>query len=247
MKIMRVRSFTMSKLGNKPQDCEDYFSWNPGRMKFAMADGASTSIFSDIWARELARAAVECDGSIVESIDGSVEPMLRSARKAWYTSIKWNSLPWFLRNKAVSGSYSTLTLMQMAPLASSYRYSAYAVGDTCLFKIKNGRIESSFPILSPEEFSISPKLVWSGKGSPLPQDIRLQVPAFQRHEGILQPGEMLILSTDGVSKWLMETGRVEDIVMRINNPPDIKKFLTGEINSRRMRNDDVAISLIEIR
>ncbi len=246
MKNMRVRSFTMSKLGNKPQDCEDYFAWNASRMKFAMADGASTSIFSDIWARELTRVSVDAEESIMDGIDSPAEGIIRSARIAWYKSIQWATLPWFLRNKAVSGSYSTLLLLQIAPLASSFRYSAYAVGDTCLFMIRRKKITGSFPLSSPEQFGISPKLVWSGKGSPLPGDIRVQVPKFQSQAGIIEPGEILLLATDALSRWLLETGRIDDLLHRIDHPHEMNKFLAGEINSKRMRNDDVALATIEI-
>ncbi len=246
MKIMRVRSFTMSKLGNKPQDCEDYFAWNPASMKFAMADGASSSIFSDIWARELTRSSIYAGESIMDGIDGSAEVMIKTARRSWYKTIQWNTLPWFLRNKAVSGSYSTLLILQMAPLASSFRYSAYAVGDTCLFKVKKNRIVSSFPLSLPEQFGISPKLVWSGKGSPLPCDISVQVPEFQRDAGLIEHGEMLVLSTDAVSRWLLETEKVEELFHRIDDHAEMERYLAGEINSKRMRNDDVAVAFIEI-
>lgn len=247
MSRIRVLSFSMSKLGNKSQDCEDSFAWNPRNLMFAMADGASSSVFADIWARSLVETAVKVMNDISGEMGNSAMELISKARVRWYSSISWNSLPWFLKNKAVSGSYSTLLLLHLSPMASSYRFSSFAVGDTCMFIVRGTSAIESFPVTDPREFGNSPNLIWSGKGSPLPVSIRVQVPHYITKEGIAGPGDRIIMATDALAKWIMEGNSVSDLLNALQDHQEIRLFLTREINSKRMRNDDIALAEISVR
>ena len=246
MSGIQVLGFRMSKLGNRSTDCEDFYSWDLARMKFAMADGASSSIFSDIWARSLTQAAMDVNLSLDDSPDSLLSSVMKAARKNWYGSIQWAGLPWFLRNKSVSGSHSTLLLMQAWPLASSYRYSAVAVGDTCMFVLKGQKVEDSFPLKQYSDFGNTPSLVWSGKGSPISANVRMALPKYSAISGTIAPGSTVILATDAVSKWILEHGKPQEILEVMGNDHAMKGFISREINARRMRNDDTAIVAIHI-
>lgn len=245
---LQVRSFQMSKLGNKSADCEDSFSADPSAQRFAMADGASSSLFSDIWARSLTQTAIEAGGDIGEdSAEEKISEIMLLARNKWYSSIPWDSLPWFLKNKAVSGSYSTLLITEFHRLASSYGFTTLAVGDTCIFKVSHGEPKFSFPLSEPREFNNSPKLVWSGKGNPLPEKIRLSLPKHVRTQGIVSPGEKIVLATDAIAKWMLEFQGFDRIISAIGEHDVMKRFVSSEINNKRMRNDDITVAVIQIK
>ncbi len=246
MSRIQVLGFRMSKLGNRPKDCEDFYSWDLSRMKFAIADGASSSIFSDIWARSLTQAAMDENISLDGSPESLLSNIMKAARTKWYGGIQWTALPWFLRNKSVSGSHSTLLLMQTWPLASSYRYSAVAVGDTCMFVLKDQKVEDSFPLKNYTEFGTTPSLIWSGKGSPIPENVRMALPKYSSRSGTIDRGSTVILATDAVSKWILEHGTQQEILETMGNDHAMKALISREINAKRMRNDDTAIIVINI-
>ncbi len=231
----------MSKLGNRESDCEDSFSFRTRQMKFAIADGVSASIFSDIWARSITNIAVSGNYDFFQDPGTFILDLVQKAREKWYIKIKWDSLPWYLKNKAVSGSYTTLVGLQFAEKGENYLYSSFAVGDSVLFHWKGGRQYTSYPLTSPDEFNNTPPLVWSGKGHPMPMEYKLKPPPFVRKKGVLEKGETIFLASDAVAKWLMETGRFDEVEELIDSNSEMTKLFTREIDNRRMRNDDATL------
>ncbi|MDS0257221.1 hypothetical protein ApAK_05985 [Thermoplasmatales archaeon AK] len=179
---MKIASFSMSKLGNRESDYEDSLSYDIDRMKFAVADGASDSIFSDVWAECLTETFVNGPYDLFWEPDRNLMmKMAVEAREKWYRRIKWTSLPWFIRNKSVNGSYATLLLAQFRETSTNFLLvRAMAVGDSCIFKVANGGIIWSFPIKNVRELGTSPPLVWSGKGYPVSSSSPPAVPSPRR-------------------------------------------------------------------
>lgn len=234
----------MSKLGNKESDCEDSFSFRTRQMKFAIADGVSASIFSDIWARSITSSAVGENYNFFDDPDTFILDLIQKAREKWYKKIKWESLPWYLKNKAVSGSYTTMVGLQFSQNGSHFLYSSFAVGDSVLFHWKGDNQYSSYPLTSPEEFNITPHLVWSGKGHPMPIEYKLKPPPLVKSNGVLEKGETIFLASDAVAKWLMETKKFGEVEELIDSNSDMTKLFTREIDGKRMRNDDVTLVAI---
>lgn len=228
----------MSKLGNKKSDCEDSFSFRTRQKKFAIADGVSASIFSDIWARSTTKSAVSGRYNFFESPDSFLLDLIEKARETWYTKIDWTSLPWYIKNKSVSGSYTTLLGLQFSDSDTDFDYSSFAVGDSVLFHWITGDDYSSFPLNSPEEFNNTPQLVWSGKGHPMPLKFKLSPPKYSTLSGRLRPGETIFLATDAVAKWLMESRRFPEVRELLESSEEMTKLFTKEIDQKRMRNDD---------
>ncbi len=234
----------MSKLGNKESDCEDSFSFRTKQMKFAIADGVSASIFSDIWARSITSSAVTGNYDFFLDPSTFILDLMQKAREKWYRKINWDSLPWYLKNKSVSGSYTTLVGLQFAQNGNHFRYSSFAVGDSVLFHWKGDDQYSSYPLTSPDEFNITPHLVWSGKGHPMPIEYKLKAPTIAKKQGVLEKGDTIFLASDAVSKWLMETNRFSEVEELIDSSSDMTKLFTKEIDNKRMRNDDATLVTI---
>lgn len=235
------RFFQMSKLGNRESDCEDSFSFRSRPMKFAIADGVSASIFSDIWARAVTESTVSGKYDFFGNPDEFIMDLIQKAREKWYRKIKWDSLPWYLKNKSVSGSYTTLVGLQFIHEGDAFRYSSFAVGDSVLFHWEGADDYSSYPLSSPEEFNNTPQLVWSGKGFPMPLEFKVKPPRIQKYSGMLRPGGTIFLATDAVGKWLMEYGKFAEVSELLDSSFEMTDLFTREINSKRMRNDDTTL------
>ena len=245
---MKVDYFRMSKLGNSESDYEDSFSYDLERMKFAIADGVSNSIFSDIWAKSLTDTFVKSGMDLYSGSAGSImHSLVKDSRKVWYSSVQWAKLPWFTRNKAVKGSHSTLLLCHLKPRDSeSLHIRAIAVGDSCLFKMRNNEIVYSFPLSDPSEFDISPDLVWSGNGHPFPADSPSKEPVCRTMDGIISPNDTLVFATDAISVLLLRDqspGKLlEDIVEK-----KASRKLVDAIDQGRIRNDDITVAVVGFR
>lgn len=235
------RFFQMSKLGNRESDCEDSFSFRSRKMKFAIADGVSASIFSDIWARAITESTVNARNDFNEDPGTYILDLMQKAREKWYSKIKWDSLPWYLKNKSVAGSYTTLLGLQFWKQDQAFTYSSFAVGDSVLFHWEGGDDYSSYPLTSPEEFNNTPPLVWSGKGHPMPVQFTLRAPRIKTMSGTLTGNGMIFLATDAVAKWLMEYGRFNEVTELLESSYEMTELFTREIDSKRMRNDDTTL------
>ncbi len=235
------RFFQMSKLGNRESDCEDSFSFRTRQMKFAIADGVSASIFSDIWARSVTDSAVTGKYDFFGNPNQFILDLTKRAREKWYSKINWQSLPWYLKNKSVSGSYTTLVGLQLSNSGGHYNYSSFAIGDSVLFQWEGANDYSSYPLTSPEEFNNTPNLVWSGKGYPMPVEFKLSAPRIETYKGRLSSGGAIFMATDAVAKWLMEYERFAEVSELIDSSFEMTQLFTREINAKRMRNDDATL------
>lgn len=231
----------MSKLGNKESDCEDSFSFRSREMKFAIADGVSASIFSDVWARAITESTVTGKYNFFEKPDNFLNDLIVRARQKWYRKIDWGKLPWYLKNKSVSGSYTTLVGLQFHTERDGFGYSSFAVGDSILIHWEGGNDYDSYPLTSPEQFDNTPKLVWSGKGHPMPLEFKVTAPEASTFSGTLTGNSTIFLATDAVGKWLLEYGRYEEAKRLMNSSFEMTELFTKEINSKRMRNDDLTL------
>lgn len=234
---MKIDTYFSPKIGNSLPEYEDAFAINPGRGKLAIADGASDSIFSGLWARSLVDSYV--DSSLSVKQEDFMESLVSTARVKWHLDIKWDELKLFIRNKAIGGSYSTLLLIESLENNSFTALRVLSVGDSCIL-IQNGDSLTSFPLTSYEQFNISPKLVWSGYGHPFSTEYKWNKPEFKIEDFELDPGGSLIAATDAVAKWLLQYyPKSWDSVRDKGN--DLKTLFTNEVREKRMRNDDLTL------
>ena len=235
---MEVRSFNFSKVGNRPEETEDAFGINIGLSKFAIADGASDSIFSGQWAASLANNFV--NDKILFNRDEEIIDFIKNSRKDWYSRINWKDLKWNVKNKAIKGAYSTFLGLNLGngPESDS---TGYAIGDSCLFVINEADM-ISFPLSSSKEFGIHPDLVWSGYGFPLNNKsfepkVSMKTTTFRATKGT-----NVILATDAMSKYIMDVGD-ESFPVLWDNCQD-REFFDRRRSDKSIKNDDVSAILI---
>jgi hypothetical protein len=226
-----VQSLCTSKLGEEPENCEDVVRIGGGdeELRIALSDGASTASFSAEWANRVANWYV----SRSHHPDG--DALLRMAPalgKGWRRSVSSRPLPWHAEEKMQGGSFATL----LGVTVSESHWRAIAIGDTCLFHVRDGSICAAFPYTTSEEFGARPTLVWTGPSTPA------FAGGIREAEGDLEPADVFVAATDGFAQWLLasvEQHRQPWDVFK-DGPTAVRELVDGERAARRMRNDDVA-------
>ena len=238
--MISVREFTAPKFGNKPEENEDYLLFDSGKLKFAVADGASDSIFSGIWAKALVESYLNSDLSLFD--DGAfIQQLVRTARDRWYEEIKWDQLKLFVKNKAINGSFSTFTALEGKNAGDVIEFKVVSVGDSCFLRNQNGSLDS-FPLSRAEDFNISPKLIWSGYGSPFSRESKWRKPDFKSMSFTASAADF-VLATDAVSKWIIEY-YPESWDHIVDGDP--MELFRDQIASKKMRNDDLTFLHISV-
>lgn len=265
-----VSALSAPKLGSTVEECEDAYSLLPetqpdelisDRSVFvAIADGASESLLARDWAKILATTMVRSTASVPETVRAgtSFAEAVLSAIDEWdrwlrdYLKARESSLSpirWYEQPGLSRGAYSTLLAAHFSHLSDGVgEWHAGAVGDGCLFQIRNDSLICSFPATSSEEFGSSPALLNSkNRNSDL---ISLRV---QLARGNYDSGDQFFLVTDALAAWFLKdveiNGRPWEILRDIGcgaDPQQFEDWVEGERASGRMRNDDVTLIHVDL-
>ena len=129
-----------------------------------------------------------------------------------------------------------------APQRLSWR--ALAVGDSCLFVVRDDRLQFSFPLEDAAEFDNNPALVCSNfaNAGGLWESVRLS-------SGECAPGDLLILATDALACWFLASHAAAENPWETLLALDMPAWGTWVEEQRRagsMRNDDTTLVIIEV-
>ncbi len=241
---LRWQAFHTHKRGNSPDEYEDASAVNPVKARFAVADGASESSFAATWAQLLADGFLAAKRRPWRDL-----AWLAPARQRWAAEVDPRPLPWFAEEKRELGAYATLLgiAFRTAPEGGAWR--AVAVGDSCLFRLRAGKLERSFPLARSSDFGNQPALLGSrGRVADTP-------PQGIRHaRGNGRPGDRILLATDALSEWLLRRNEQEqrpaDDIARLLAESAPQDAFTGWVEERRdrqgLRNDDVTLVVIDL-
>jgi hypothetical protein len=192
------RTFWTAKLGNAATEWEDGYAIDAASHVVAVADGASEGIFCRAWAGLLARTAA---AALPEA--HAFAPWIAAAKQAWKGDIQYATLRWSQQAKADDvGAAATLLVLALGPTnAHGERpWRAMAVGDACLFWIRDNRIRASFPLVAAKHLSAPPVLVRTKPG-PAPRPLIA--------DGICRPGDRFALVTDAVAGQIFNAGELD--------------------------------------
>lgn len=259
-----VDSFWAPKEGNDPDQYEDAFwpYWphrdvTANHFRFAVADGATESAFSRLWARMLVLLYCSSHTDLTYNLDGlDGEPWetehIRNRASRWAKIVNAKPLPWFAIEKAQRGSFASLLgLTLLADTGGNPQFGAWqsiAIGDTCLFQIREGKLRTTWPMQSSSEFNSHPFLV-----STDPNKNRVLWRGSPHHviRGEWRLGDVFYLVTDALAaRYLaaVENGESAAKVFPGPNETDrhFRAWLTLMRQNREIRNDDVTLLRIEV-
>jgi hypothetical protein len=236
----RWHAFRLAKAGHAPEEYEDAFA--AGADRFAVADGASEASFAADWARLLTEGFVAAAGKPWQGLD-----WLPSLRQRWAAAVDGRALPWYAETKREQGAFATLLGLALQPAAGDKpgTWRALAVGDSCLFHTRAGRVLAAFPLERSTAFGSRPPLLASRPGGPEPER--------EQATGRYRPGDRFLLMTDALAQWFLardEQGEcpAEDVtgLLLAVDPEAAFVSWVGERRDRALRNDDVTLLVVDL-
>src|SRR5262245_1500141 len=230
------RPFRVPKRGYSLDECEDAAAIDIPRGRFAIADGATESAHSGLWAQLLVEAFAHGDEH-QPPWPGWIGPL----QDQWSDAVRRPAgevLPWFLEDRYRDGAFSTF----LGVTLDSTRWQALAVGDSCLFHIRAGHLMAAFPLSQSAQFDSTPWLIGSRAS---PDEIPLR--QARHYSGEWQPGDRLYLMTDALSRWFL--GAIEAggqpwlVVEPLLKQPDqaFTQWIEHLRSQRMLKNDDTTL------
>jgi len=237
-----VQAFSCQKAGNAPSEYEDAWairgSDSPTRCRVAVADGATESSFSALWASLLVESFVRGRAHGTEFF-----ARLGAIRRLWRRKIRGRPLPWYAAEKAGKGAYAAFVGASLNAVNHGFR--AVAIGDCCLLQITGAPMDrvllKAFPLTHSEEFGSSPFLVGSVQKA---DDDPLR--HLRMCEGVLAPDDVLLFASDALAAWLLRRAERGEPVWEQVGPdgiqtPEAFEALVATAREEGTRNDDMTL------
>ena len=232
---MELSGFSIARAGASPEENEDAITWQfagDSGCLMAVSDGAGETSFARMWAWLLVDSASEL------TQPGFGDRVIEALQEQWCREVGSKVLPWYAEEKARKGAFATFLACRIEKTKEGYDYTATAIGDSCLFHLRQGLILDSFPLSDPHAFDYRPLLV--GARGPFPFEKQIL-----GKQGFLQPGDELWLATDALARGLLEephslprelaeipfsddSSAIDDLIQRLRA-------------EKRIRNDDTSL------
>jgi hypothetical protein len=224
------------KSGNTASEYEDAYAVKPEALRFAVADGASETSFARQWAELLVEGFVQ-DAPSAAALHDFVAPL----QAVWAEGQKGKATAWYSERKAKEGAFSSLLGLTL----EGERWRALAIGDSCLFVVRSGKVLRAFPLERAEQFSNRPSLLSSVARSNA--GVYEQVAVV---EGDLAANDRLLLMTDALAQWFLvetELGRRPWAALaKLGTPEQFAAFVDFLRAGGALRNDDVTLVSVEV-
>lgn len=245
----RVRVFWTPKRGNSEAEWEDGFAFDTTSGLLAVADGASDGVFTKPWVKLLLESFIARPVQLDDP--EQVESWLEEQRLRWFAALGYPRLRWSLQKRVdTSCGGATFLAFRLDPEKTSagsdepglLGWTAWAVGDVCLFHARDGYLIAMFPIERSSDFGYTPQLYQSRAW--------LSTPIAHVLRGEIRPGDLMLFATDALAQRMMaasEAGVVPDWGRL--RALDLETW-RGEIEDLRDRgeitNDDCTLLVLEL-
>jgi hypothetical protein len=223
-----ARTHSLPKHGHTAEEYEDATappSRAPdGTVRAALADGATESAFAGAWARTLVEEFVGADVTVPRTFAESIHQTRRvfGRRIAEHAT----DLPWYAATKAEEGAFAAFLGLVLYPNGA---WRGVAVGDCCLFQIREGVTLEAWPLDDPADFGNRPDLLGS----------RLDVshPEAEATSAQWTPGDHFLLVSDALAAYLLAHDPAAALGL---DAPAFEAFVAAA-REGGMRNDDVTL------
>jgi hypothetical protein len=237
-----LRAGWMTKVGNAESEWEDAFATDMPCGRLAVSDGAGSAIYSRLLAKLLTESAGAAPPILGET--AAFFSWVDDCRTAWHRGIDYPNLKWSQQAKVdrVGGAATLLMLEFSIHPKGGIVWAALAVGDACLFWVRDNRLIASFPCIASQDFGKFPDLL-SSRQAPTRSPLRAA--------GRALPGDLFVLATDAVSQWLlrcMENSGGVDWNALHETESDAWPIRFRELfDARQIENDDFTIVFARLR
>jgi len=249
-----ARAFWVPKFGATEDEYEDAFSprslrseqeYDARTFRIAVADGATEASFARQWAGQLARAY--CRAQLRAT---SLRTDLSPLQDRWQAGVADLNLPWYAEEKARAGAAAAIVGLHLRDTKStrgSGVWNAVAVGDCCLFQIRDDALLTAFPLSHSDDFTNSPFLVPSLRQASTGLEAHLSTVA-----GDWQTDDAFYLMSDAAAAWFLrgcESQRAPWRMLRDVETSEGPRFvdLIDDLRATdQLRNDDVTVVRLEL-
>jgi hypothetical protein len=226
------RAFAFPKEGHCSEEMEDTYAADAVAGRFAVADGVSESAFAGAWAQVLT-------GTFVRSRE-RFSDWLPMAQEAWLVQCQRPNMPWYIEDKFEEGAYATfLGVFFRGPL----RWHASAVGDCCLFHVREGRLVRAFPVGRSKDFGTRPPALRSRS------DGDKEATKYLHRWGRWREGDVMMLATDALAHWFLR--QVEEgeepwkECLQLESQAQFADWVRQRRQTKEIRNDDTTLMVIQ--
>ena len=245
---LHFQAFSVQKAGYQADQYEDAWAFDEACRRVAIADGASDGFESRVWSRTLAQALLQHPP---EPDAASILSWLDAPIQDWESAIDWDTLPWYGMEKARRGAFATLlgvafevSVWENDPSLISLCWSAMALGDACLFQVREEALIECFPVVQAEDFGTAPPLL-----STRPEYSSRSLEDLQVRKGRLGLNDVLLLATDALAAWFLgqaEEGNRPWEALAGLDAEAFAEFVDAQRRENAMRNDDVTLVVVQV-
>ena len=245
--------FSTPKAGNRTDECEDdsrvvYPARKDGlnSARIALADGASESAFARPWAQILTEAFVRKPFDLSNPTQCALESWLAPGQEEWDKKVPWERIPWHGEAKARAGALATLLALSIEPNRRGRpSWQAVAVGDSCLFIVREDDLLLSFPLEDPAAFNNTPALI-----SANPANNRGLGEQVRWRRGESAEGDLFIMASDALACWILERAAAEEkpweMLLALDSPGSWDDWVQAQRHERSMKNDDTTLIIVKV-
>lgn len=252
------RTFKLAKDVGHPEEDQDVCRIDGRRGLAVVADGVASAIFSRSWATILCDALIQSPPSPDEP--ESFARWLADCRDRWESQIDESRLSWFQKPKLPQGAFSTLVWLELTDAdrpdagandkaadksSETSGYRAWAIGDSCMFHLRDGETLRMFPSLTLDDLQRDPLALGSVD---LGRDAMI---AFQSCAGRCRAGDLFVLCSDAVVGYVLreeELGREPPWQRWWDEDPEAWKAEILELREQRqLPHDDTTVVLLRLR
>lgn len=246
------RTYHVPKAGTSEREYEDAAypacprDTSKTMFRCAIADGATESSFAREWARRLVRHFGV--GTLTSPTFRDVIPKLQ---ERWQRQVDRRPLPWFAEEAVSRGAFAAFLGVAMRCSGSgsnSKQWGAIALGDACLFLVREDCLHTAFPIDSSAAFNNRPYLLSTQRNN-----WPAEYAAMRKARGNWQPDDEFYLATDALAQWFLsehEAGRKPWCLLRDLDtdaePRTFREIIDSLRMDRKIRNDDTTLVRVNV-
>jgi hypothetical protein len=226
-----------------PVDTYDSRKW---MYRCAIADGATESSFAREWARRLVRHF-----GLGSLSDRTMAERIPRLQKRWQKQVDRKPLQWFAQEAATRGAFAAflgLEMRQRERGARSGQWRAVALGDACLFLVRDDRLFRALPLECASGFSNRPFLL-----STRTEQWERESAAIHKSRGTWHVDDEFYLATDALAQWFLtehEAGSKPWSVLRDLDTDaqaqPFREFIETLRQEKRIRNDDTTLLRVNV-
>lgn len=231
-------AFREPKDGYENNDCEDAVGYDCNLRAFSVSDGASASARSSEWSVSLVQAFLEPE--FTNRLDPfSCWELARNKFESLPDSAETATTDWWASEVSRRGAFATFLGVTISEETTGYVWKSIAIGDTCVFHLRNGKLLASSPLKDPSEFGSAPNLVSSSS---------IPTGAVQA-SGVCEIGDTLLGISDALAAWALKRSKSSDdtwnFICRLQQEP-FRSFLRAARASGELEDDDVSLIRCQI-